>query len=84
MGIKRDIMSVAKQLIKEVLKMAKQTRKYNVDTGNNSSWHYTLDEAIKNYNKWVDFYYDNFMIYGERTITLSKDYKVIYLTDLSN
>ena len=59
-------------------------RDYMVDTGNNTSWYATLDSAILDYNKWVDFYdnTENIKNYGEREITLSIKGEVVYSTHI--
>lgn len=60
----------------------KVKRPFRVETGNCTSWHETIEEATKDFDKWCDFYNNN-KGYGNRTITLtknyigSKDYKVI-------
>ena len=58
-------------------------KEYKVDTGNQVSWHNTLDRAIEKYNDWIDFYYDNFKAYGDRIITLSIDNKIVYSCEIS-
>jgi len=62
----------------------KRTRKpYMVDTGNVTVHCATLEQAIDDYNAWIDFYVKHWGSYGaERTITLSKDNTVIYSTEL--
>jgi ABC-type thiamine transport system substrate-binding protein len=57
--------------------------KYIVDTGNQVSWHETLDKAITVYNSWVDFYYNNFKKFGDHEITLSEMNDVIYCTSIT-
>jgi len=64
--------------------MRKIKKQYYVNTGNCSSFFETLDQAIDNYNMWIDFYVSNWGKYGtERTITLSHKNKTIYSMCLS-
>ena len=59
-------------------------KEYKVDTGSNVSWHNTLEDAIDVYNEWIQFYNKNMNIYGTKTITLSIDNEIVYLTELES
>ena len=55
----------------------KVKKPYLVDTENCSSFYETLEQAKENFYTWLEFYKLNIGKYGERTIVLKKDKKIL-------